>query len=233
MKKSTYRLIIILCILLLSLAVLASCVPIRSKTVMNILLLPVEKKFETDIEFKSSAIWLPAHISIDGISVIEESGRLYYFDTIDIYYNITDLVLKREVFFKIKGIRLYQDMQLLNSVANMLDIPKTPDIEFEKMEGLFQLRNNGTLIKHFYAHNDRMRIRGSGWVDREGSLDCDVNFSFSKEVTGKIPDVVRSTLLKDERGGWMGITLKAKGNYKRPSLHIIGDVLKINIKELF
>jgi hypothetical protein len=76
-----------------------------------------------------------------------------------------------------------------------------------------------------------MRIRGSGLIDKNGRLDCDVNFSFSKEVTDVIPDAVKTALLKHEKEGFMGIALKVKGNYKRPSLHITGDTIMLNIME--
>ncbi len=233
MRKFIIRLTIALLISLLSLTAVASFVPVKSKAFMDILLLPVENRFETDIRFSSSEVRLPAHISMGGVSVVEENGRLYYFDTLDIYYNLIDLLLKREVFFAIKRAKLYQKMSLLNSVTDILVISELPDVEFEKIEGVFQLKSKGTVIKRFYAYNDIIRIRAVGWADKEGTLDCDVNFSFSEALTGRVPDAVKSALLKDEGGGWMGIALKVTGNYKRPSIRITGDALKVNIKELF
>ena len=233
MKNAVKRAVTISFSLLLFIAMMASLVPLRSKTLTDILLLPLEKRFETNIEFASSEIWLPARISLRELSVIEETGRLYHFDSIDVRYNIADLALKGEFLFIIKGVKLYQNMSLLDSITGMLKIPDIPDIQFDAVEGVFRLSKKGTAIRRFYAYNDKVRIRASGWADRAGSLDCDVRFSFSNYLTGKIPEVVRSTMLKDEKDGWMGITLKAKGNYKRPSLHLTGDSLKVNIKELF
>ncbi len=134
--------------ILLALALLiVSLLPIRSKILTDLLLFPIEKKFQTDIEFSSSSIWLPAHVLIDEVSVIEESGRLYHVNSIGVYYNLVDLLFKREIFFVLEGVKLYQNIGLLDSIANMLVISRMPDIEFDKIEGVVQLKNSGTIIK--------------------------------------------------------------------------------------
>ena len=207
-------------------------VPIKSNTIAHIMLSPIEKKLQKDIEFGDSYIWLPRNISLVGASIIDESGRLYYCNTFDLKYNLADVLFrKREFFFNLKGIKLYQNVEFLDFVADMLVISKMPDIEFREIEGVLQLHKNAFFLKDVYAYNDKMRIRGSGWVDNDGSLDCNINFSFSKDVTDIIPDAVKTALLTYEGEGWMGIALKVKGNYKKPTLHISGDTLKLNIME--
>ena len=207
-------------------------VPIKSNAIARIALLPIEKRFRNKIEFGSSGIWLPGNISLEEVSVIDLKGRLYRCKTAGIKYNLVDLFFKKGEFsFNLKEIKFYQNIGILDSVADMLVIPKMPDVEFREIDGVLQLRKNSLYIKNIYAYNDSIRIKGSGWIDRDGLLDCDANFSFYKDITDNIPAVVKETLLTREDKGWMGISFKAHGNYKKPSLHITGNRLELNITE--
>ena len=191
---------------------------------------PLKKKFQKKIDVGASYIWLPANIFLEDLSIIDEGGRLYHCKTFNLKYNLADLLFgKREFFFNLNGIRLYRHAGLLDSVADMLVIAKMPDVELEEIKGSLELHKNGAFIKNLYTHNDKMRINGNGWISRDGLLDCDVNFSFSKDITDKIPDAVKVALLRDEDEGWMGIALKVKGSYKKPSLHITANTIKLNI----
>lgn len=213
------------------LGILLLClIPIKSNTITHILLLPLEKKFRKKIEFKTSYIWLPSKIFLEDVTIVGESRRLYYCKTFNLKYNLANLLFKkRDLFFDLKNIRSYRNIELLDSVTNMLVISAIPDVEFKEIKSTLQLYKNSIFIKNLYAYNDKMRIVGSGWIDNNGSLDCDVKFSFSKDITDMVPNLVKTALLKYEDEGWMGIALKVKGNYKKPSLHITGDTLKLNI----
>ena len=131
----------------------------------------------------------------------------------------------------LKGTKFYKNVGLLDSVADLLVIAIMPDVEFDEIKGILQLHKDGVFIKDFSAHNDKMRIRGGGRIDKNGSLDCDINFSFSRDITDKVPDPVKEAILREEGEGWMGIAFKARGNYKRPSLHISSEMIKLNIME--
>lgn len=232
MKKGILSLINFVLILIALGVFFILIIPIKSNTFAHIVLSPVEKRFHKKIEFGTSRIWLPANISLEDVSIIGESGRLYYCKTFNLRYNLGDLLFKkREFFFTIKDIKLYKNIGLLDSIADMLVITTMPDIEFNEIDGTLRVYKNAILVKNFYTCNDNMRIKGNGWIYNDGVLDCNVSFSFSKTVTNMIPDAVKSTLLTHEDEEWMGITLKVKGNYKKPSLHITGDMLKLNIVE--
>jgi len=193
---------------------------------------PIEKKFRKEIKFNASYIWLPSKIFLENVAIVGESRRLYYCKTFNLKYNLANLLFgKRDLFFELKSIKSYRNIELLDSVTNMLVISSIPDVEFKEIKGHLELHKNSLFIKNLYAYNDKMRIKGSGWIDSSGLLDCDVKFSFSKDITDMVPDVVKTTLLKYEDGGWMGIAFKVKGNYKKPSLHIAGDTIKLNIRE--
>ena len=232
MKKSTFFLIKI-ALTALMLGVLIACfLPIKSNTLAHIVLSPFEKKFRNKIEFSSSRIWLPGNIFLEDMSIIDEKGRLYYCKTAEIKYNLLDLFLKRKgLLCNLKKIKLYRNIGLLDSVTSMLVIAKMPDVEFEEIGGGLQFRKDTVYIKDAYAYNDAIRIKGSGWIDKNGMLDCDVNFLFHKDITDKMPDAVKTVLLTREDGGWMGISFKVHGNYKKPSLHITGNKLELNIME--
>jgi hypothetical protein len=219
----------------LAFAVLILClVPIRFNAVAHIVLLPFENRFQKRIDFEESRIWLPVNIFLENACVIDKNGRLYSFREVDIDYNIAKLLFKKMDFtFDLKDVKLYQDVGLFDSVADMLIIKAMPDIEFNEIKGAIALRKNGIFIENLCAHNSKMKINGKGWIDNNGAVDGEVNFSFSKEVTDTIPDVVKITLLKNEDKDWMGIALKIKGNFKKPTLRISSDTLKLNIIEKF
>lgn len=232
MKRNIFFLLMIILIILVLGIFFVGLIRIKSSTITHIALSPIERRFQKKIEFSTSRIWLPTNIFLEGVTITDKTGRLYYINTVDLHYNLIELLFKkREFFFVLKDIKLYQHMRLLDSVADMLVISTMPDVEFKGIEGVLQLHKSATFIKNVYAHNDRMRIRGSGWIDNNGSLDCNVSFSFSKDVTDIVPDVVKAALLKYEGDEWMGIAFGVKGNYKKPSLYITGDTLKLNIME--
>ena len=215
------------------LGILIFClIPVKSNRVARVILLPIENKLQKKIEFKESRIWLPANIFLEDVSIIDDSGTLYSLGTVDINYNLANILLnKRGVTFCLKDIKLYKNVELFDSVAEMLIISAMPDVEFDEIKGILALHRKTIAINNFYAYNDKMRIRGDGWLDKDGLLDCNINFSFSREITDIVPDAIKVALLKHEDEGWMGIALKVSGNFKRPILHITGDTLKVNIME--
>ncbi len=230
-KGISFFLNIILTALLL--AVLVLCVvPVKSKAIARMAFLPFEKKFQNKIAFSSSSIWFPGNVYLEDVSITDKSGRLYYSKTADIKYNLIGLLFRKGgLSFDLKDIRFYGNIGILDSMADILIISKMPGIEFEEISGFLQVRNGTVYMRDIYAHNDSMRIKGGGWIDKNGLLDCDISFSFSRAMTDKVPDVVKETLLKRESKGWMSISFKARGNYKKPSLHLSGDRLKVNITE--
>lgn len=231
MKRAIITLIKTILIVLVLGVFVVCLVPIKSNAVTHIVLSPLEERFQKKIEFKASKIWLPANIFLEDVSILDENGRLYHFNTIDIRYNLEDLILKREFLVNLKDVKVYKNIGLIDSIADMLAISKMPDVEFKEIKCILQLPKDAFFIKDIYAYNDKMRIRGGGWIDNNGSLDCEVNFSFSKDITDKIPDAIRVALLRREDGEWMGIVLKGRGNYKKPSLHISSDSIRLNVIE--
>ena len=211
---------------------LACIVPIRSKAVTDIILWPIKKRLNNKIEFTRSRIWLPGSLTLTDMSVLDSKGKLYYCEVADVRYNIFGVLFKNGKFsFELKKPRFYRDIGILSSVVDMLALSKMPDVEFTGIEGTVRLHKNATYIEELYAFNDSMRIRGNGWISKDGSLDCEIRFSFHKDIIDKVPNAVRSLLLTPEEGGWMRISFKVKGNYKKPSLHIISDRIRLNILE--
>jgi hypothetical protein len=230
MKKGIPFFLRAIATLFLLAALILCIVPVKSKAIARLAFIPFEKRFQNKIDFNSPVIWLPGNISLEDVSITDKRGRLYYSKTAEIKYNPLGLLFQKSGFlFDLKGVKFYGNIGLLDSVSSILIISKMPDIEFEEMGGILRMRKGILHMADFYAHNDSMRIKGGGWVDKNGALDCDINFSFSKDITDEIPDVVKKTLLSRQGEGWMGISFKAKGNYKRPSLHITGNRLELNI----
>lgn len=207
-------------------------IAMKSNAITRAILMPIEQRIQKKIEFRTSRIWIPTKIFLEDISIIDKGGKLYYVKTLDLRYNLLDLLFrKREFMFNVNDIKLYKNVKLFNSVADMLAISALPDVEFKEIKGALQLHKKSILIKDIYAYNNKMRIRGNGRIDSIGSLDCNISFSFSRGITDAVPDAVRTALLKYENEGWMGIDLKVKGNYRKPSLHIMGNKLKLEILE--
>ena len=238
MKKRVIRPLIIISVITLFVIGYICLFPINSNAINRMILSPFEKMLQKKIEFTASNIWLPGRISLEEASVSDKSGRLYYCRTASFKYNIARALLgKKELTFNLKAVKLYKDIDLLNSVSTMLEISKMPDIEFEGIEGAVKFYKDGVHIKRLYAYNDTMRIRGEGWVSYTGVLNCDIRLAFNETVIDIVPEVVKTAILKSDSGGWIEIDLKATGNYKKPSLHIATDLatdtIILNIKEGF
>lgn len=222
--KSALMLFLLACLLLL--------IPITSNKINHFILSPFEKKLSTTIQFETSRIWLPGSISLGGVSASNKGGILYRAETVDISYNIAAILSgKKEIVFSMKDVKFYKDIGLLNSVSRVLTMPEISNVGFKSIEGDFDFERDAVHVRKLAASNPNMAIRGEGWIKRDGTLDCNLHFSFSKSIVDTIPDIIKATLLTDENNGWMGITLKTTGNYAKPSLHIDSETFKLNIKE--
>ncbi|MBU4377131.1 MAG: AsmA-like C-terminal region-containing protein [Candidatus Omnitrophica bacterium] len=216
--------VLIICVILL--------IPIRFNSINRLILSPLEKKFSKKLDFKASKIWIPGNIFLGGVSISDGSGMMGTAEDLNINYNLSALLLQSgEVSFKVRNVVVRQDIGLLTSVSSMLTIPKMPDARFECIEGILNFQKNVVYMKNIAAATDDMKIRGEGWVSKEGDLNCKLHFSFSSSVTSNVPDIVKTTLLTEEANGWMGITLKARGNYARPFLSIDSETFKLNIRK--
>lgn len=225
--------ILLICILILALAAsVLAFVPIKSNNINHLILSLLEKKAASKLEFKTSRIWLPGDISLGGISVAIKGGRIYTAETLEIKYSLVGILSGKKAFhFKAKAVMAHQDISLLDSVSNMLGVPKMLDVTFSEVEGNVDLEKDRAVLNNITVSADNMSVAGDGWVTRSGDLTCTLHFSFSGAVTDKIPEIVRTALLTKEDGGWMGLTLKTSGNYTKPSLRIDSDTFIMNIKE--
>lgn len=222
--KAALILFLFVCLLLLF--------PIRSNAVNHFILSSLDEKIAKAIVFENSKIWLPGNIFLGGISASDKGSVLFQAETVNINYNLAAVLSgKKEIVFSAKGVKFYGDIALLNSVSNILTMPKMPNIGFSAINGDFEIHKDVVLVKKLAAINDDMVINGEGSIKKTGDLDCTIHFSFAKPITDTIPDLVKITLLSEEKDGWMSITLKTTGNYVKPSLHVDSELFKLNIKE--
>ncbi len=231
MKQLLVKLLKFLAILVLIIAALLS-IPIKSNTLNHFILSSFEKKIAKELNFKTSKIWLPGNIFLEDMSVSDKNGILCTAKDLNINYNPAGILLNnKEVSFKARNLRVHQDINLLTSVSNMLTIPKMPKVEFKHIDGVLDFRKDAIYIKNIAAETDAMKIEGDGWAGKGGDLNCRFHFSFGSSLVGNVPDIVKATLLTDEGGGWMGITLNATGNYATLSIQIDSETFKMNIRE--
>mgnify|MGYP001619938387 CR=1 FL=1 len=206
--------------------------PIRSNTVNHFILSSLDYKIAKAVEFENSKIWLPGNIFLGGISASDKGSVLVQAETVNINYNLAAMLSeKKEIVFSAKRVKFYKDIALLNSVSNILTMPKMPNIGFSAIDGDFEIHKDAVVVRKLVASNADMVINGEGSIKKNGDLDCTIHFSFGKPITDTIPDFVKITLLSEEKDGWMGITLKTTGNYAKPSLHVDSELFKLNIKE--
>jgi len=230
--KPIFSILIKAALILFLLVCLLLFLPIRSNTVNHFILSFFDDKVAKAIEFENSKIWLPGNIFLGGISASDKGSVLLQAETVNINYNLAAMLSgKKEIVFSAKGVKFYKDISLLNSVSNILTIPKMPNIGFSAIDGDLEIHKDAVLVKRLAASNDDMVINGEGSIKKTGDLDCTIHFSFDKHITDTIPDFVKMTLLSEEKDGWMGITLKTTGNYAKPSLHVDSELFKLNIKE--
>lgn len=216
---------------LLFLCVLAF-IPISSNAVNRLILSPFEGKFAKGLQFKSSRIWLPGDITLGGLTSSAKGGITYYAETLHVKYNVAKILFgKRNLSFSANSVTFCKGVGLLDSVSRILAMPQMPGAGFNSINGSLEFRNNAVYIEKIEAANKDVIVKGSGYIGRDGGLDCNLHFSFSGAVVDTIPEAIKTTLLTKESGGWVGIALKATGNYAKPSLHIGGDTFKLNIKE--
>ena len=207
-------------------------IPLHSDALTGILLKPLELKYKKKIEFEKSIIRLSSNISMDKVSILDENGQLYYIEDLEVKYNALNILFaKKWVELDLKEVKLYKKMDILNSVADILVISSLPEVEFDGIESLLEIYHNAVYIKELSAYNEKMRIESSGWVGRDGPLDCNIKFLFAESLTDNMPEAIKKTLLVKEEGGWSSIVFKLSGNYKKPTLHIASDILRLNIME--
>jgi len=208
--------------------------PISFKPLAVMMLRPVESKLGKEIDFSISTIRIPKSIHMEKVIIREAGGMLCHLDTLDIKYNIPGMICgKADVVTEISGIRLYKDTAIIDSVTDMLAISRIPDVSFDSASGRLRFYSDAIHLKELRAASPAMRIFGSGWIGGEGILDCELNFSFSKELTDKMPDALKKALLCRDENGWLGMELGVTGNYKRPSIRISADQIELNIMEGF
>lgn len=210
----------------------ALSIPIKSNAINRVILSPLEKKLGKKCDFEASRIWLPGSVFLKGVSISDKSGVVCTVKDLNINYNLLGILMNnKEVLFDARNIRVHQDINLLTSVSNMLTIPKMPDVEFREIDGILNFKRDALYVKNIAAETEAMKIKGSGWLAKDGGLNCKFHFSFAAALTNNIPDIIKTTLLTSEEDGWMGITLNATGNYARPSLQIDSETFKLNIRE--
>ncbi len=237
MRTIKKRLLYIIACITLSVAVISIILhttPLTLPVITRMLLLPLERGLQVSVDIGSSKVIVARNISLRDVTVVDEKGRFYYCKTANLGYRLIDLLFgEKATKFRLQDVKFYRDVDIINSVTDMLVISKIPDIQFEEIRGLVRIHNTKIYIEDLCACNNSLRIKGKGWIDKNGELDCDLHFSFHSSITDKIPETVKKMMLSPQEKDWMGVRLKVSGDYKKPSLHIASKGLRLNVTESY
>jgi len=231
-KKSFKLLIILFCCASLISALLTVVLP---GSIIKLYTGYIEKGLEVEVKFLSSPfrnLLFSKEWSTDGLKVSGDSGCILETGLLTLRPSLKFLLSgKRDFSLKAANLKFHKDIPILNSLCDLLSIEPFRKVAFDVIEADLMLEGNRLNISALKAEGGYIKISGSGMVDRDqGSIDFDLKFLLSEEVTSRINQRIRKELLREESAGWMSMSVEAVGDYKQPYLKVKSDLLHLNIR---
>jgi len=115
-------------------------------------------------------------------------------------------------------------------LSGLVEIPFKGNWTYLHIDGSVDIFDKGTRIKAFNATSDEIRLRITGYIYRDNTVDSDITIYFSGKVTSSMPEMLTEAVLADDQGDWKSLSAHVKGDLKAPAIQVTGKLFRLNIQ---
>jgi hypothetical protein len=211
-----------------AIALLTYYVPIPVFGITRLLLFPIEKRLNADIELGSLKVYLWRSIEAERIAAAGKGGFGLKAESARIGYDLASIVSGRlHIHCELEGVVFYKGGSIMDSVSGALNIDVLGGTAFEKVTGDFFVGPDDTITQDLTLDGEEMKIVANALTDKKDSIRCILTMHLREDLANEIPDRVRGEILEGGEGPWRKVSVGIMGNYKKPSINIVTERYKL------
>ncbi len=216
------------------LVILIVAIASSPQTILNLYINHIERSKGIEIDFSPRKISLFKEWVFSDVEITGKAGSALSIKDISIQPDFSSTYKgTTKATCRIKDLKFYKNLALLDAVFNLLKIQPLGDVTFQTIETDLVLTKDAIQTHNLLMQGNNIRISGTGTVDKKnGSMDYSLRFSLSEKITSDVSEAIRFILLKEHETGWMGIDITVSGNYKKPRIALKSGLMDLNIRSL-
>ncbi len=190
---------------------------IKTRGIINLLKKQIES-YLLIIEKMDLGYWYSVHIgegNVTGKVNLRMEGNSVAFNNLSHRGELRIVISP----FKIENLPLQQ------SLATSLFIPSLSTLEFSKFSANAVLDKKDTVTASFTGEGDRLVLTGSGWIQKDGLLNQQIEGTFTAAELKNLPLLVRSSLEPASNGG-RRFRCRLSGSFNDPRFELDAETLR-------
>jgi len=204
--------------------------PIPVFGITKLLLFPIEKRLNADIELGSLRVLLWRSIEAKRIEVAGNGGFGLKAKSVRIEYDLASVVSGRlHIRCEFEGVSFDKGSSIIDSVSSALNIDSLSGATFESVTGDFFVGLDDTITQDLTLEGREIRIVANAMTDKKDSVRCLLTIFLREDLAGGIPESASDSIFKNNEGPWRSFSVGIMGDYKKPSISILTKRYKINL----
>ncbi|MDP3804310.1 MAG: hypothetical protein Q8Q87_02020 [Candidatus Omnitrophota bacterium] len=118
------------------------------------------------------------------------------------------------------------------NLMGLIAVPFKGSWVYKEISGEIAPSRDAVELKRLDAVSDEIKLRISGKIQNDKTVDTDITIYFGESLTRKIPEELSSVILTDEKDGWKSLSVRLAGNYTKPSIQVSSRLFRLNIKSV-
>jgi len=135
--------------------------------------------------------------------------------------------------FDLRGVKLlklaHKPAPSYDTLDGLVAMPFSAGAAYDSITGNVRFRAGDITITGFMAKSPDIRLSFNGTIKRDDTIDSDIVIYFSDNLTGRIPPELTKLVLTQESPGWKSLSVKLRGNYSMPTIHLSSKLFRLHI----
>ena len=190
----------------------------------------ISKKYNLEISYKELKRLSPGKMEFKDLKVVEKKTALGLFS------RGATITLDKKVGFDLRDVGFVgSPKSAAPSYDNIMELSAMPFNSrwtYKEISGKISQSPEGLNVDNFMATGDDIKLSFTGVIYHDNAVNADIVIYFSDRLTKKIPRELSMVVLRDEKDGWMSLTVAVKGDYRKPSIQVSSKLFRLNIKEV-
>lgn len=119
----------------------------------------------------------------------------------------------------------------MDSVSRLLAIPFENRWEHKEISGEVWIDREEIRVRDFMAVSSDTKVSLEGSIYENDAIEVSLTVHLSENILAEIPEEIHAALLKETTGGWRTLSVSLGGNYRIPSIQLVGKKFSLKIKQ--
>lgn len=199
----------------------------------RVIIYGASKMYNLDISYKSFKMASFKEFEFRDMSFIAKRFGLGLFSKYATINLVREKVGGPSIEFCLRDVRFIRDEREkaagYDTLSGLVSAPFNSSWSYKEISGRLRPSKKSLSVEKLTATSDEIRLLFTGDLYYDKTLKSDITIYFSDKLIEKIPPELSNVVLRDEQDRWKSLSVSLNGDYKSPSIQVMGKLFRLNI----